>query len=258
MKNYIWKLWLRPNHLTIDVANDYVAEVAPVGKTLRNIDIARLIIETGSELQVETLVDVIDRADRIRREKLQEGYKVQTGICHLSPATTGAWLGATTTDAAKHKVTLTITPTAEMRTALAGVGLEVLGIREGGEYIGLVTDITTGLTDGTITPGGQIVITGQRIKVDPVGEEGHGVFLSDGTTEYPIAPLAVNHPKEIIGIVPPQLPVGTYSLHIGTRYTGSIPLKDLRRIDYAVPLTVVGDEGNEPEETTPEEPPRED
>ncbi|MDR2810549.1 MAG: hypothetical protein LBB84_08375 [Tannerellaceae bacterium] len=62
----------------------------------------------------------------------------------------------------------------------------------------------------------------------------------------------------MISVLPPQLPVGTYSLHIVTRYAGgATPLKDPRRIDYATPLTVVGDEGDGSEET-PSEPPRED
>lgn len=244
MKKFFWKAWLRENHLTKEVDNDFIAEVSTVGKTLRNVDVARLFVESGSEIQFETLLDVIDRTDRIRREKLQEGYSVQTGICHLSPRIIGSWLGATAADTSKHKITLSITPTAEMRVALAEVGIEVLGIREGGEYIGLVTDVTSGQTDGNVTPGGQIVIAGQRIKIDPVDEEGLGVFLTDGTKEYPIKPLAVNHPKEIIAVLP-QLPVGTYSLYIHTRYTGSTPhLKEVRRIDYATPLTVTDNSGD--------------
>jgi hypothetical protein len=239
MTSSIWKIWLRPNHLTEDAANDYVAEVSTVGKTLRNSDIALQFAGPGTEMQYETLLDILDRADRIRREKLQEGYSVQTGVCHLSPRISGAWLGATTADAAKHKVTLSITPTAEMRSALADVKIEVLGIREGGEYIGLVTDVTTGLTDGTITPGGQIIISGNRIKVEPADEQNIGVFLTNGTQVYHIAPLAVNHSKEIISILP-QLPVGTYSLYINTRYSsGTNLLKEARRIDYGTPLSVI-------------------
>ena len=53
------------------------------GRTLRNADIARLFLETGSELQIETIQDVIDRTDRIKKEKLQEGYTVQTGFSRM-------------------------------------------------------------------------------------------------------------------------------------------------------------------------------
>ncbi|MDR2764455.1 MAG: DUF4469 domain-containing protein, partial [Tannerella sp.] len=210
------------------------------GKTLHNADIARLFAESGSEVQYETLLDILNRADRLRREKIQEGYSVQTGICHLSPRVHGAWLGATAAyDASAHKIALDITPTAEMRTALDEVGIEVLGIRESGAYIGLLTDVISGLTDGTLTPGGQIIIAGDKIKVEPANEAGIGVFLSNGAADIPVSPLAVNHPKEIIALAPTSLPDGVYTLYVSTRYAGgNTLLKDPRRIVYATPLKV--------------------
>ncbi|MDR1644293.1 MAG: DUF4469 domain-containing protein [Tannerellaceae bacterium] len=241
INKHYWKAWLRKNFLTQDVENDLKAEVSTVGKTQRNADIARLIIESGSELQFETLLDILNRSDRHRLEKLQEGYSVQTLICRLSPRILGSWTGGSKAfDPARHKLTLDIAPTAEMRAALAEVGVDILGIREGGAYIGLVTDVTTGLTDGTITPGGQIVISGEKIKVEPPeGAGGVGVFLTNGSGTHPVGPLAINRPKEIISIVPP-LPPGSYSLYILTRYVRGKLLNEPRKIDYITPL-IVGD-----------------
>jgi hypothetical protein len=237
-KNFFWKVWLRLNLLTKDVPNDYVAEVSTVGKTLSNADIA-LIISKSSEVEYETLFDILNRADRIRREKLQEGCCVQTDICHLTPRVLGNWVGAAASfDSAKHHITLSITPTVEMRAALAEVGVEVLGIREGGAFIGLVTDVTTGATDGSITAGGQIIIAGEKIKIEPTNEADFGVFITDGTTDYPVTPLAVNHPKEIIAIAP-QLPAGDYTLYISTKFSsGQTLLNEPRKITYATLITV--------------------
>ena len=83
MNKYFWNAWLRPNHLSQEVQNDQVAEVFSPGKTLTNADIARLFLETGPELQIETIQDVINRTDRIKKEKLQEGYTVQTGFSRM-------------------------------------------------------------------------------------------------------------------------------------------------------------------------------
>ncbi|MDR0537348.1 MAG: DUF4469 domain-containing protein [Tannerellaceae bacterium] len=238
-KRFLWKVWLRLNHLT-HVINDYVAEVSKTGKTLSNADIARLFGTSGSELSVETILDILDRADRIRREKIQEGYSIQTGICHLSPRVLGNWLGASTAyDPASHKVTLDIVTTAEMRAALSEVGIEVLGIRDGGAYIGLVTDVATGATDGTVTRNGQIIIAGDKIKIEPdTNDTSIGVFLAGEDTTYRLAPLAVNRPKEIIGVMP-DVPAGTYTLYILTRFAGSnVSLKEPRHITYSMPLIV--------------------
>jgi hypothetical protein len=245
MKKYFWRAWLKPNPFNKDVKNEYVAEVSTVGKTLNNADIARLFVEAGSEYKYETLFGILERADRIRHSKLLEGYSVQTDIAHFSPRILGAWEGSKTFDPAKHKLTLTITPTARMRTGLSSVGVEVLGVRKRGAYIGLVTDVCTGLSDGTLTPGDDIILYGRRIKVLPQDEPGLGIFLTDGTTTYPLGRLAVNYPKEIISRIPPQVPPGTYSLYILTRYTNSIPLREPCRIDYPVPLKIIATSDDE-------------
>lgn len=39
-----WKVWLKPNLLTKDVDNDYIAEVSTSKQTLRNEDIAQRIV----------------------------------------------------------------------------------------------------------------------------------------------------------------------------------------------------------------------
>jgi hypothetical protein len=240
MKRYYWKVWLRLNRLTKETDNDYIARVSTVGKTLRNEDIARLIESVGSELQFETVLDILNRADRIRREKLQEGYSVQTGVCHHSPSVLGNWQGAGTAyDPEAHTITITNAITAEMRAALEEVGIEVLGVRDDGAYIGLVIDVTTEAVNGTITSGGQIIIKGDKIKIesDP-GETGIGVFLSDGTTDYPVTPLAVNYPREIIAVAP-VLSAGEYTLYISTRYAGGRTLlKAPRRITYKTTIKV--------------------
>jgi hypothetical protein len=133
-----------------------------------------------------------------------------------------------------------MTPTAELRTALGEVGVEVLGVKESGAYIGLVTDVATGKTDGTITPNEDIIIEGDKIKVAPE-EEGYGVFFADeGGTETPVTHrLTENNPKKVIARVP-ALAAGTYTLKVVTRFSQSnFLLKEPRNIIYSQPLTVV-------------------
>lgn len=233
--NY-WKVWLRENLLTKDVDNDYIAEVSTEKNTLRNEDIARMIVEEGSEIKYDTLLSVINQHDRIIRTQLQRGYSVLTQTCQFTPRITGTWIGTSAQfEPTVHKVTLDIIPSAEMRAALADVGIEVLGVRDGGGRIGLVTDTATGLTDGTITAGDDILIEGNKIKVTPADDERVGVFFvsAEGVATKVTRRFTQNDPSRVIARVPADLAAGRYTLRIVTCYAGSSTLlKDPRTIEY--------------------------
>ena len=68
---FFWKIWLRLNLLTKDVDNDYTAEVSTMKNTFRNEDIARAIVVEGSEIKFDTMLSIINKHDRIIREKVQ-------------------------------------------------------------------------------------------------------------------------------------------------------------------------------------------
>jgi len=233
---YFWKVWLRLNLLTKDVDNDYTASVSTMKKTLRNPDIARIIKDSGSELKYETLLSVLNQSDRIIREQLQRGNSVLTGCCQMSPKVTGTWIGANAKyNPAVHKITLDMIPSAEMRAALREVGVEVLGVKDGGAFIGLVTDTATGLADGVITPGDDIRIDGDKIRIAPDGDPTLGIFFISASMDDPIPVvrrLTQNDPKRLIARVPALAP-GQYTLRIVTQFSNSTQLlKEPRTIEY--------------------------
>ena len=233
---FIWKVWLRPNLLTVDVENDYIAEVSTAGKTIHNEDIARLILKEGSENQYETILGILNRRDSVVMEHVLEGGSVQDRCIRIAPRIPGVWIGANAKfDPATHKPSVDLTTTADFRAALGEVRVEVLGVKESGAYIGMVTDAATGKEDGTVTPSDDIVISGERIKVLPDGEEGIGVFLlnNDTGTVYPVTRrLTQNDPKKVIARLP-ALPAGKYTLKIVTRFShSSVLLNESRTIVY--------------------------
>jgi hypothetical protein len=239
---FLWKIWLRPNFLTKDVANDMIAEVSTAGKTVGNAEIAHDIKEEGSELSEATICDVLTRADHHSRRRLQEGYSVQTGLVHVQPRVKGSWIGEHPAyNPAVHKLTADATLTAETRAALEEVTVEVLGTKpDGGAYIHLVTDVATGKTDGAITPGEDIIVEGDRLKIAPEGEIGLGVFFvaQDGTIFPAVGPHSFNTPKKLI-IRVPKLEAGGYTLRVITRFSqSSILLKEPRAIEYPQLLVV--------------------
>jgi hypothetical protein len=244
-KKYFWKVWLRRNLLTKEVENDYVAEVSTAGKTQHNEGIAEQFVERRSEHSYEFILSILNERDAIVRRNLLGGTPVQDGNVHLAPRVPGSWIGVDPVyDPKVHKPAITATITAEMRKALEEVGVEVLGKKtDGGAIIGLVTDLLTGKTDGTVTTGGDIIIKGEKIKIEPAGEPGLGVFfVQDGGMEIPLDyPLTENTPKKLVCRLPAQLyPGGVYTLKIVTRSTsGGRLLNDPRTILYDIPLTVV-------------------
>ena len=240
-KRFFWKVWLKLNLLTKDVKNDYIAEVSTVSKTLHNDDIAQAIKDEGAELHYETLLDILNRGDRIRLDMIAKGYSVQSKVCRVSPRVLGNWTGANATFSEDvHKITLDITPTAEAREALSHVGIEVLGVKDSGAYIGLVTDTATGKIDGTITAGDDVIIEGEKIRISPDGEDGIGVFfVSESGEETPVTHrFTQNDPKKVIARVPSLAP-GSYTLEIRTRFSQSTTLlNEVRILTYNLPLTV--------------------
>jgi len=242
-KKFIWKLWLYPNLLTKDVENDYVAEVSTTGNTWRNEDIARRIVKERSELREETILSILHERDAIEREAVLGGSAVQSGNVRLAPRVKGNWTGtAHAFDPQAHKITVNATPTDELHAALEEVGVEVLGSKsDGGAFIGLVTDLLTGKTDGTISIYADLILDGEKIRIAPVGEAGLGAFFvaADGAEVQDPFPFVENNPKKVILRVPMLTP-GTYTLKIVTRFSQSNALlKHPRTIVYGLPLTVV-------------------
>jgi hypothetical protein len=240
-KETYWKIWLAPNRLTKDVENDYVAEVSTAGTTLRNQDIAARIVEERSELRHETILSILTARDDAVRKALLQGTAVQDGCVRMAPRVSGSWLGvAHAFDPAAHKIGIDTSPTAEMRAALETVGVEVLGEKEGAGYIALVTDISTGKTDGTITPDEDMLVTGDKLKITPEGEAGLGVcFVDSQGVEHPLThKITENLPKKLIVRVP-ALAAGAYTLKVVTRFSNSTTLvQEPRTLTYALPLTV--------------------
>ncbi|MDR0698834.1 MAG: DUF4469 domain-containing protein [Tannerella sp.] len=248
VKIYSWKVWLIFNSLTKSVKNDYIAEVSTSGRTLRNEDIAQIIVKGRSELRYETILSILNERDAAVAEALLGGSSVQDGNIHITPRVTGSWIGSDPLfNAKEHKLTFDAVPTVTLRKSLdEEVSVEVLGKKtDGGAIIGLVTDLLTGKTDGTITPGGDIIIKGEKIKIAPEttpgDEESLGVFFVDAndneiTLDYP---MSENTPKKILCRVPTMLVDGEYTLKIVTRYAaGGSLLKESRTIVYELPLIV--------------------
>ena len=243
-KTYTWMFDLRENSMTKDVKEDYTAIV----RTLRSMtveDIARAIVAERTEFRLDTLVNIANLIDEKIRQFVCQGNTVVTGTAQYSPSITGIFTGKTGTfDPAVNKLSISITPAKDLRKELQKVTPEFTGYVKdlGGARIGLVKDTATGKTDGSLSPGGIVEVTGKKIKsINADGTAIGKVVLVNTETqaETDITSLAINDPSRLMFTIPASLPEGTYKLRVETHYSGpSVRLKASRVIDYDQDLYV--------------------
>lgn len=103
-------------------------------------------------------------------------------------------------------------------------------------------DTTTGRTDGSLSPGGIVEVTGNKIRsINADGTAMGKVVLVNTETqaETDITSLAINDPSRLMFTIPASLPQGTYKLRVETYFSsGSTRLKNSRVINYEQDLYV--------------------
>ena len=246
-KKYVWKFDLEEYLMTKDVLEDYKAILKPI-QSLDITDVARAIVEERTEYRVDTLVNTANLSDEKIRQLVCQNNIVKTGTAMFTPAIEGLFLGKTgTVDPAKNKCTVNIIPTAAMRSELDKVTMEFSGtVKEsGGARIGLVKDVTTGKTDGTITPGGMIDVTGSKIRCINADGTGIGSLTLLKSTDRSVATsitlFGINDPSRLMFTLPANLEAGTYELTLETYFsTNKTQLKQPRTLVYSIPLVVGG------------------
>ena len=237
-KKYVWEVHLRPNTLTKDNDRDCIADVHAHAATQRNEDIAEIITKERSEFRKETIINILNMRDKAVKDIIQEGLSFMDGLVQISPRVSGVWETENSPyDEKVHKRTVDLVPTTDLRTALDAIGVKVLGAKEETARITEITDTATGLKDGSLTIGDDIIIEGSKIKVDET-DPAQGVFFkAENGTEYKTnRRLSVNNPSQIIARVPKEVPEGKVEVMVRTKFsTGNKTLLQIREIVYGYP-----------------------
>lgn len=237
-KKFVWEVHLRPNTLTKDNDRDCIADVHAHAATQRNEDIAEMITKERSEFRKETIINILNMRDKAVKDLIQEGLSFMDGLVQISPRVSGVWETENSSyDEKIHKRTVDLVPTTDLRTALDAIGVKVLGAKEETARITEITDTATGLKDGSLTIGDDIIIEGSKIKVDET-DPAQGVFFkAENGTEYKTnRRLSVNNPSQIIARVPKEVPEGKVEVMVRTKFsTGNKTLLQIREIVYGYP-----------------------
>lgn len=243
-KDYKWNFDLVEYSLTSDVEDDYTARVK-TNNSLTIEDIASMIAEDRTDLREDTILMVAKLYDAKVIEKVCMGNSVVTGTALYQPTITGVFNGTTGTTTEANVCKVSINPSSTFRSSLEEISLAFTGnIKDqGGANIGEVTDVETGLTEGEITPGGSLIITGSKIRVSDLedgSQTGCVRFINVETNETTdVTKFAANDPKKVIVNVPSTLAAGTYTIQVVTAYSNSgTLLKAMRTIEYRRQRTV--------------------
>ena len=237
-KKSVWEVYLRPNTLTKDNDRDCIADVHAHAATQRNEDIAEIITKERSEFRKETIMNILNMRDKAVKDLIEQGLSFMDGLVQISPRVSGVWETENSPyDEKVHKRTVDLIPTADLRTALDEIGIKVMGAKESSARITEIIDTATGLKDGTLTIGDDIIIEGDKLKIDEM-DSVQGVFFktANGSEHKTARRLSVNKPSQIIARVPASLPAGAVTVIVRTKFTGGAsPLKTVREIIYGYP-----------------------
>lgn len=248
--NYVWSFDLVENTMTKDIKEDFVASVR-TKKSMTIVDIANAIAAERTEYRIDTITNISNLIDEKIRQLVCDGYTVVTGAAQYAPSIPGVFIGDKgIIDPNVNKCAVNITPAQLMRAEVAKVEPKFSGTvrRMGGARISLVLDVATGKTDGTITPGGMLDVTGTKIRCTGADGTGLGtvklVKVADQSEVATFTQLGINDPSRLMFTLPADLADGEYQLVVETWFSSaSTLLKEKRTLVYPLPLVVGGGSG---------------
>ena len=226
-----------PLSITTDDDSDYSAKVKTQSATLE--DVAATVLNYGNEYTKETLLAVYSHMENAIREMVISGYSITTDNVIYIPKIKGKFDKSGSWDADTNYFSCSLYAAQTFRDELTAVTPSFTGYvnSSGGAQIETITDNITGLTDGSLTLGGVVTLTGTNIKVTGDGSgiwfiatDDDGNYDSGGETTE-VGTIVSNDPSKVVFMMPTALTEGYYYIVIKTLYTkGGTLLKSLRTI----------------------------
>jgi hypothetical protein len=229
--------FLTDNHLTPD-PDDQVAIPANI-RSYTDEDIIDRILQRGTTLTRADLLAAIQVYHAEHGYIVDEGNGFNTGLINAGPSIAGKFNNATDSyDHLRHSLRYSVNFSKNIQERIGKVKMTKVQTPVTGPIIIAVKDSISGSTDGTLSVGGVLDISGSRLRVYPdIPEDGVYFIASDGT-EYKASTLIENKPSRLIVMIP-ALAAGTFTLEVRTHYiSSSIPGKQLRKTQFSKLLNV--------------------
>ena len=235
------KAYLYDNVLTKDNPNDYIARTV----SERSLNVKQIceaaVNRGGSDVSAASMQHATELFLKEMGYQLCDGYSVNTGYFTASTLIRGVFDSPSETfNSDKHTILFQFNQGEKLRAEIPSIEVSILGIADASSAILQVTDVKSGSVNDLLTPGRNLRISGNKIKI--AGEDAaNGVFFVDTATQARMAvdasDIVTNNPSEVI-IVIPALASGNYTMEIVTQYMGSGTLKEPRTAEFDKTLTV--------------------
>jgi hypothetical protein len=250
MAEQVLNIKLVENPLTPE-PNDFSGRIQLNG-TFYNRDIAAEYVRQRTEYRAETIVNIMDVTDGIKREKIASGYSVIDGVAQMRASVTGTFRGeAAQFNENEHSIGVIMTPSPQMRKEIKASKVRVNGATRSGPVINTVEGTVGNVKkceNGVMTPGRNLRIHGDRIRIafEPEYRDVAGVWIiaaDPDATEKRIhvefEDMSDNEPSKVTILVPP-LSAGGYFIEVVTQNSTSTKylLKEPRTYRFETMLTV--------------------
>lgn len=204
------------NKLTVDDLEDRMAQVQN-RQQLTTRDVVNQITVKGSILKSTECNAVINDVLEAISNNLRQGQGFTCDYFSLEPSVSGVFVNDKDRfDPARHQVELNLRLGKPMKEALSQVKVEVIPHNVPMPVIEQAYDRGSKTTNGQLTPGNTLEITGSRLKIEDETAAEQGVFLvnTQNAQEAKIDHLFTNVDKTVHVEVPKTLKKGVYRLEV--------------------------------------------
>jgi hypothetical protein len=170
---------------------------------------------------------------------VEEGDGVHTDLISALPSLTGRFINVSDSfDDKRHKVSYNVNFSKPILQKVGGYKMHKAQTPDTGPIIVAIKDSISGLSDGTLSAGGVLEISGYCLKLFTDMPDNGVFFIAADNTEYKVSVFVDNKPSRLIVMIP-AIPAGTYSLDVRTNYIKSpTPGKQLRKAQFNKLLTM--------------------
>jgi hypothetical protein len=216
----------------------------PAGKPVVPDEAAKFAAEAQAGIHPETMLAGYGQMEYYIFRELMRGRHYRGTYFTLMQSIRGVILPNQPLNEVEYKLSIKLIPTEELRNLLKDVHVELIGQKDFEDFakITAIEDAETERTDGFVTPGDELYIHGEKIRIQGEEDEdgklieaGIGVFFIPDNGAAPIQARRVrqNQPSFLSVKMPDNLNDNVeYTLRIVTRYAKSDLLNHPRTVDY--------------------------